>query len=195
MKIICIEQNTQQKDKPLFFLKPDSALLRNKHPFFYPDFTKDLRANISLILRLGRLGRSIHERFALRYIEAIGAGLDFTAYDLLENIRAQGLSWEPARCFDYSNPISSEWLPFDKFDKPHAFSFNLMLNGKNVIAVDSSTFPFSYAQIIAHVSNFITLKIGDFICINAPAPAIPLKVGDTLIACLEEKEMLKVVVK
>lgn len=193
MKLIFVEQH-HKCPRSLFFLKPDTALLRNNQPFFYPDFTNDLRANLSLVLRINRLGRSISERFAARYFDAVGMGFDLVANDLLETSRTQGLPWEPARSFDYAAPISPEFIAVENIDI-HTTAIRLLHNNTEVVKTNLLDFPYTFEQIIAHISKFITLKIGDYIYIDVPAPVVSLKIGDELTAFLGEKEMLKMAVK
>ena len=203
MKIICIgrnyvdhakELNNEVPDKPVFFLKPDSALVIANRPFFYPDFSSDVHSELEVVIRINRLGRSIEERFADRYFNEIGLGVDFTARDLQKEMKQKGLPWEIAKGFDYSAPVS-EFLPLSKFKEIHDLSFRLELNGKPVQEGTTAHMIFSFEQIIAYVSRFMTLKTGDLIFTGTPAGVGPVAVNDRLEAYLEGEKLMDFPVK
>ena len=194
MKIICID-NTHPQAVPVFYLKPDTALLRNNQPFFYPDFTTELHANISLILKINRLGRSIAENFAARYFDSIGLGITLMANDILNMCHQCNLPWETAHCFDYSASISPDFVKVETIENIRSISFALSANGTIKIESSVTGIPFTFEQIIGYISKYITLKVGDYIFINAPSPSIPVKIGDKLCASLDGKEMLKTAIK
>ena len=203
MKIICIgrnyvaharELNNEVPDKPVFFMKPDSALVISNRPFFYPDFSNDVHHELEVVIRINRLGRSIEERYAGRYYNEVGLGVDFTARDLQAEQKKKGLPWEIAKGFDYSAPIS-EFFPVEKFGDIHNLSFRLDLNGKTVQDGNTSLMIFSFEKIIAYVSRFMTLKTGDLIYTGTPAGVGPVAINDRLEAYLEGEKLMDFPVK
>ena len=203
MKIICIgrnyvahakELNNDVPTTPVFFMKPDSALVISNRPFFYPDFSNDVHHELELVIRIDRLGRSIEEQYADRYFSEIGLGVDFTARDLQAKQKEKGLPWEIAKGFDYSAPIS-EFFPVKKYKDIHNLSFNLDINGKTVQDGNSSLMIFSYEKIISYVSRFMTLKTGDLIFTGTPAGVGPVAINDRLEAYLEGVKIMDFPVK
>lgn len=203
MKIICIgrnyvahakELNNDVPTKPVFFLKPDSALVINNRPFFYPDFSNNVHYELELVIRIDKLGRSIEEKFASRYFSEIGLGVDFTARDLQDEQKKKGLPWEIAKGFDYSAPIS-EFFPVSKYKDINNLSFRLEKNGSAVQEGSSSLMIFSFDKIIAYVSRFMTLKTGDLIFTGTPAGVGPVSVNDRLEAYLEGEKLMDFPVK
>jgi 2-keto-4-pentenoate hydratase/2-oxohepta-3-ene-1,7-dioic acid hydratase in catechol pathway len=203
MKIICIgrnyvaharELNNEVPDKPVFFMKPDSALVTANRPFFYPDFSKDVHHELEVVIRINRLGRSIEEQYADRYYKELALGVDFTARDLQNEQKKKGLPWEIAKGFDYSAPIS-EFFPVEKYGNIHNLSFRLDLNGKTVQSGSTSLMIFSFEKIIAYVSRFMTLKTGDLIFTGTPAGVGPVAINDRLEAYLEGDKLMDFPVK
>jgi acylpyruvate hydrolase len=203
MKIICIgrnyvahakELNNDVPTTPVFFMKPDSALVISNRPFFYPDFSNDVHHELELVIRIDRLGRSIEEKYAHKYFSEIGLGVDFTARDLQAKQKEKGLPWEIAKGFDYSAPIS-EFFPVKKYKDIHELSFNLDINGKTVQDGNSSLMIFSYEKIISYVSRFMTLKTGDLIFTGTPAGVGPVAIKDRLEAYLEGEKIMDFPVK
>jgi 2-keto-4-pentenoate hydratase/2-oxohepta-3-ene-1,7-dioic acid hydratase in catechol pathway len=203
MKIICIgrnylaharELNNEVPDKPVFFMKPDSALVTSNRPFFYPEFSSDVHHELEVVIRIDRLGRSIEEGYAHRYFNELGLGVDFTARDLQAEQKKKGLPWEIAKGFDYSAPVS-EFYPLEKFGDIHNLSFRLDINGKTVQDGNTSLMIFSYEKIIAYVSRFMTLKTGDLIFTGTPAGVGPVAIGDRLEAYLEGEKVMDFPVK
>jgi len=192
MKIIFIPNYPPQSAGVVFYLKPDTALLRNNRPFFLPDFSKDIRATLSLVLRINRVGRSIKKQFAARYFDAIGVGMDIVADDLLQQCQAANLPADCARSFDYAAPIGATFVPATK----NLVDYRLQLfhNG-NELQNSQPLLPYPPEEIITHVSQFLTLRTGDYIFINTPLTAGPLQIGDTLTAQLDGQELLQVRVK
>ncbi len=198
MKIICIgrnyvdhakELNNPLPSEPLFFLKPDSAILRNNFPFFLPEFSKEVHYETELVFRIGKLGKTIQERFALSYVDALALGIDFTARDLQEKCKEKGHPWEIAKAFDASAPLS-KFLSIHQFQDLHSLNFSLNMNGVTVQKGYSGDMIFSIEKIIAYVSRFMTLKTGDLIFTGTPAGVGPVKIGDHLEGYLEGKKML-----
>jgi acylpyruvate hydrolase len=202
MKIICIGRNYAEHAKelnndlpkePLFFLKPDTALLKEKD-FYYPNFTNDLHFECEIVIKIDKVGKNIEQKFANKYYSEITLGIDFTARDLQQKCKEKGLPWEKAKGFDNSAPISSKWIKLQDIDFNYTeFQFyqndNLKQHGFTRDMI------FSIDQIIAYVSKFITLKIGDLIFTGTPAGVGPVTIGDSLKATLNGEEMFTFYVK
>ena len=203
MKIICIgrnyvahalELNNEVPDTPVFFMKPDSALVTSNRPFFYPEFSSDVHHELEVVIRINRLGRSIEEQYAHRYFSEVALGVDFTARDLQAEQKKKGLPWEIAKGFDYSAPVS-EFRPLDKYNDIHNLSFRLDVNGKTVQDGNTSLMIFSFEKIIAYVSRFMTLKTGDLIYTGTPAGVGPVVIDDRLEAYLDGEKLMDFPVK
>ena len=203
MKIICVgwnypDHNTEMKHEsvgePLIFIKPDSALLRENKPFFIPDFSKQVEYEVELVVRINRLGKNISEKFASRYYEEVALGVDFTARDLQQRQRALGAPWEIAKAFDNSAVIS-DFIPLSTLANAEGISFSLSKNGVEVQRGNTRDMLFSVNQIIAYVSQFFTLKIGDLIYTGTPAGVGPVVMGDYLEGFIEGNKMLNFFVK
>lgn len=203
MKIICIgrnyvahakELNNEVPTSPVFFMKPDSALVISNRPFFYPDFSRDVHHELEVVIKISRLGRSIEERYAHRYFNEVGLGVDFTARDLQAEQKKKGLPWEIAKGFDYSAPIS-EFFPVEKYKDLHNLNFRLDKNGKTVQDGSTSLMIFSFEKIISYVSRFMTLKTGDLIFTGTPAGVGPVAIDDRLEAYLEGEKLMDFPVK
>jgi acylpyruvate hydrolase len=203
MKIICIGRNYSEHAKelgnetpkePVFFLKPDTAISPKGHPFFIPEFTKNVHHEVELVVRINRLGKHIEERFAHKYYNQIGLGIDFTARDIQEEVKAKGLPWEKAKGFDGSAVISREYL--DKKELNLAdLNFSLNKNGEIVQMGSTQDMIFNIDQIIAYISRFYTLKIGDLIYTGTPSGVGQVINGDVLEGFMEEQKMFEVKVK
>ena len=203
MKIICVgwnypDHNTEMKHEsvgePLIFMKPDSALLRENKPFFIPDFSKQVEYEVELVVRINRLGKNISEKFASRYYEEVALGIDFTARDLQQRQRALGAPWEIAKAFDNSAVIS-DFIPLSTLAYAEGISFSLTKSGVEVQRGNTRDMLFSVNQIIAYVSQFFTLKIGDLIYTGTPAGVGPVVIGDYLEGFIEGNKMLNFFVK
>ena len=203
MKIICVgwnypDHNTEMKHEsvgePLIFIKPDSALLRENKPFFIPDFSKQVEYEVELVVRINRLGKNISEKFASRYYEEVALGIDFTARDLQQRQRALGAPWEIAKAFDNSAVIS-DFIPLSTLANAEGISFSLSKNGVEVQRGNTRDMLFSVNQIIAYVSQFFTLKIGDLIYTGTPAGVGSVVIGDYLEGFIEGNKMLNFFVK
>lgn len=179
---------------PVFYLKPDTALLRNRRPFFYPDFTRDVRAELSLVLRISRLGRSIPPPFAGRYFDAVGLGLSLTAHDLLRRCVEEGLPQDCARAFDFAAPIGAEFIPVAELGDVGQCRLELSLNGRPLNAAPP-WFPYPVDELIARVSQFLTLRMGDYLFINTCLATATLHIGDDLRASLNGRERLRMPVR
>lgn len=203
MKIICIgrnyinhakELNNPVPDNPVFFMKPDTALVHKNRPFFYPDFSEDVHHEIEIVVKINRLGRSIEEKFAHRYYSEVALGVDFTARDLQAECKKKGLPWEIAKGFDYSAPLS-EFETLEDPEKVGNLNFSLNINGETRQQGNSGNMIFSVPKIIAYVSRFMTLKTGDLIFTGTPEGVGPVKIGDHLEGYLEGRKLLDFRVK
>jgi 2-keto-4-pentenoate hydratase/2-oxohepta-3-ene-1,7-dioic acid hydratase in catechol pathway len=204
MKIICIgrnyvahakELNNEVPDEPVFFMKPDSSLLRNNDPFYIPDWTNDVHHEIELVLKINRIGKNIEKRFAHRYYDEIGLGIDFTARDVQQKLKEKGLPWEKAKAFDQAAVLGTTFINKQKLADASNIRFKLNINGNQVQDGNSNLMIFSFDDIISHVSRYVTLKIGDLIYTGTPAGVGPVKIGDRLEGFLEEKKILDFEIK
>lgn len=204
MKIICIgrnysehvrELNNEIPDEPVIFMKPDSALLRNNEPFYIPDFSQEVHYECELIVRINRLGKNIEPRFANRYFDEVGLGIDFTARDLQNQLKAKGLPWEKAKGFDRSAVISSDFVAKENLPDVNSIKFQLKKNGDLVQQGDSAYMLFAIDELISQVSKYFTLKIGDLIYTGTPAGVGPVAIGDRLEGFLEGRKLFDFEVK
>jgi len=203
MKIICIGRNYANHAKelgnelpkePVFFLKADTAISPKGHPFFIPDFTSNVHYEVELVLKINRLGKHIEERFAHKYYSEIGLGIDFTARDIQDEVKAKGLPWEKAKGFDGSAVISQRFLAKEELDLAN-ISFSLHKNGDCVQQGNSKDMIFHFDKIIAYISQFYTLKIGDLIYTGTPAGVGQVKNGDVLEGFIENQQLFTVNIK
>ena len=197
MKIICIGRNylahVKELDnalpaEPMFFMKPDTALLPAGEPFPYPDFSKEIHYETELVLRICKSGKAIDEETASEYYDTITVGIDFTARDLQSQCKAKGHPWEIAKAFDYSAPIG-EFKKISELNHPEDIAFGMKLNGEWVQQGYSRDMIFSFDKIIAHVSRYVTLNEGDIIFTGTPQGVGEVHVGDRLELFLEGKSM------
>jgi 2-keto-4-pentenoate hydratase/2-oxohepta-3-ene-1,7-dioic acid hydratase in catechol pathway len=203
MKIICIGRNYAEHAKelnnplpnvPVFFLKPDTCLIQKNQPFFYPDFSNDIHYETEIVVRINKLGKHIQKKFAHTYYSEIGIGIDFTARDLQQKCKENGLPWEISKAFDNAAPIS-KFLNIENFKDVQNINFHLDINGKTVQIGNTKDMIFSIDDIIEYVSQFITLRIGDLIFTGTPSGVGAVKIGDQLHAFIENDSMLKVDIK
>lgn len=203
MKIICVGRNYAEHAKelgndkpeaPVLFLKPQTAILPPGKDFYYPEFTKDLHYECELVLKVGRNGKHIQEKFAHKYFTDIGLGIDLTARDLQSKLKTKGLPWEIAKAFDNSAPLGSfQKLPEGKDIQD--LNFSLLVNGEERQRGHTAEMLFGVHQIIAYASQFFTLNVGDLIFTGTPAGVGPLGQGDHLEGFLEGKKVLDLRVK
>lgn len=201
MKIICVGRNYSEHakelknevpDKPVIFLKPQTALLKDNKPFYYPEWTSDLHYETELVLKVCKQGKYIDEKFAHKYFEEVTVGIDFTARDLQNQQKAKGLPWEIAKAFDNSAVVGS----FSKLtDKAKGIRFSMKLNDSEVQKGNTGDMMFSFEKIIAYVSQFFTLQVGDLIFTGTPAGVGPVKIGDKLEGFLEGEQVFAFEVK
>jgi acylpyruvate hydrolase len=203
MKIICIgrnyvehirELNSAMPTSPVFFLKPDTALLTRNRPFFYPSFTKEIHHEVELVLKISKAGKAIQKKFAHSYFDEIGIGLDFTARDLQDEAKKKGLPWALSKGFDNAAPVS-RFVPKSRFTDMENISFHLDLNGKTVQTGNSSLMLYSFGDIITYISQFMTLRTGDLIFTGTPSGVGPVKTGDVIEGYLEGEKMLTTQIK
>lgn len=200
MKILCIgrnyvdhakEMNSPVPKSPVIFMKPETALIPKNHPFHYPSFTNDLHFETELVVRINRVGKHIEERFAHKYFNEIGIGIDFTARDLQAELKQKGLPWEKAKAWDHSAPLSAQFIQVKDFKDLSSISFSLKKNGAIVQKGNSRDMIFSIERLISEVSKYFTLKIGDLLFTGTPAGVGSVAIGDELEAYIEDRSMLK----
>ena len=202
MKIICIGRNyadhaVELNDgaalpkEPLFFLKPDTALLRNNDPFYIPSFSERVDYECELVVKINRVGKCIDRRFAHRYYDEVGLGIDFTARDLQRRCIREGLPWEMAKAFDYSAAISPTFLPLEELGgNVQNLRFSLEIDGEPRQAGFTGDMLFTVDRLISHVSQFITLRMGDLLYTGTPVGVGPVERGQNLVAKLEGRTLL-----
>jgi len=202
MKIICIgrnyvdhakELNNPVPAEPVFFMKPDTALLKDNEPFYLPEFSNDIHHEIELVVKISKAGKHIQQEFAKNYYEQVTVGIDFTARDVQQQCKEKGLPWEKAKAFDGSAPVG-KFIEVDT-TQINGLAFNLEINGETKQQGNTSNMLFSVDAIIAYVSKFVTLKTGDLIFTGTPAGVGPVKIGDKLRAYLGNQQLLEFEIK
>lgn len=203
MKIICIglnykshiqELKCETPEKPLFFLKPETSMILRNRPFFLPDFSNDIHYEVELLIKINKVGKFIQKRFAHTYYDEIGLGIDFTARDIQQEAMAKGLPWELSKAFDGS-AIIGNFLPKSQFADLQNINFHLQKNEQIVQKGNSADMLFEIDDIIAYVSQFITLKIGDIIFTGTPVGVGRVDINDRLQGFIEEQKMFDFRVK
>ena len=175
--------------EPTIFMKADSALLKDGQPFFIPDFTKELHHEAEIVVKIDRLGKNIAERFAHRYYNEVTIGIDFTARDLQNRLREKGLPWEISKSFDHSAVVGT-FVPLEEVGDIHHLPFHLDINGELRQAGNTENMLFNVDRIIAYVSQFFTLKMGDLIYTGTPAGVGPVQIGDHLQGYIGDRQLL-----
>jgi 2-keto-4-pentenoate hydratase/2-oxohepta-3-ene-1,7-dioic acid hydratase in catechol pathway len=202
MKIICIGRNyakhieeldNEKPVEPVIFLKPDSSILLKKHPFVIPPFSDEVHYEVEVLVKICKLGKHIDKKFAHKYYREIGLGIDFTARDLQSKLKEKGLPWEKAKAFDGSAVIS-EFFPKENYNLEN-LNFQLYKNGELVQDGNTRSMLWKIDEIIAYVSQFFTLKIGDVIFTGTPAGVGMMDPNDILVGKLEDEEMFKINIK
>ena len=205
MKIICIGRNyaahvveldhtRELPSEPQFFMKPDTALLRNNDPFYVPSFSNEVHYETELVVRICRLGKSIPLRFAHRYYDAVTVGIDFTARDLQRKLRAEGKPWDLCKSFDGAAAIG-EWVDLAKFRDIQALRFRLDVNGRTVQEGCSADMLFKVDELVSYISRWFTLKTGDLLFTGTPAGVGPVSINDRLAGWIEDRKVLEFNVK
>ena len=203
MKLICIGRNYTEHIKelenekptdPVVFLKPDTAILLKKQPFFIPDFSDDVHYEVEVLVKINKVGKHIDKKFAHKYYDEIGLGIDFTARDLQAKLKAKGLPWEKAKSFDGAAVIGN-WLPVSDFEDVNQIGFSLKKNEEIVQNGNTSHMLWQIDELIEYVSKYFTLKIGDIIFTGTPAGVGKVSANDKLVGLLEGKELFSINVK
>lgn len=203
MKIICIGRNytkhieelqNKRPDEPVVFLKPDSAILLKQHPFVIPEFSNDVHHEVEILVKINKVGKYIEPKFAHNYYDEIGLGIDFTARDLQSKLKEKGLPWEKAKAFDGSAVIG-EFISKNDFSSLENINFELHNNGNTVQIGNTSHMLWKIDELIAHVSQFFTLKKGDIIFTGTPEGVSAVKPNDILEGFIENKKLFRIQVK
>ena len=203
MKIICIGRNyaahidelqNVRPDEPVVFIKPDTAIAQSNLPFFIPEFSNDVHHEVEVLVKINRIGKHIQSKFAHKYYNEIGLGIDFTARDLQQKLKSNGLPWEKAKAFDGS-AVVGKWFDKSSIGDLSNVSFLLRKNGEVVQEANTSLMLWNIDEIIAHVSQFFTLKIGDILFTGTPAGVSAVAKNDKLEGFIQEHKAFSVTVK
>ena len=203
MKIFCIGRNyvahakelgNEIPDEPVVFMKPKSALLQPHTPFYYPEFTNDLHYECELVLRISKNGKYIQDKFANKYYDAVTTGIDFTARDIQNDLKAKGLPWEKAKSWDNSAAIG-KWIPFSSIKSKKDINFCLYKNKELVQQGNSNLMIHDFDSIVAYIYNYFSVNIGDLVFTGTPAGVGELVVGDELEAFIEDDSLLSLDIK
>ncbi|ALJ06644.1 2-hydroxyhepta-2,4-diene-1,7-dioate isomerase [Pseudalgibacter alginicilyticus] len=203
MKLICIGRNyTEHIDEldnekptdPVIFLKPDTAILLKKQPFFIPDFSEDVHHEVEVLVKINRVGKYIDKKFAHKYYNEIGLGIDFTARDLQKQLKDKGLPWEKAKAFDGSAVIG-DWIPVNEIENVNNIVFSLKKNDNIIQNGNTSHMLWKIDELIEYISKYFTLKIGDIIFTGTPAGVGKVLANDKLKGFIENKQMFSITVK
>ncbi|WP_179018437.1 fumarylacetoacetate hydrolase family protein [Winogradskyella forsetii] len=203
MKLICIGRNytdhikelkNEKPTDPVIFLKPDTAVLLKKQPFFIPDFSDDVHYEVEVLVKISKVGKYIDKKFAPKYYDQIGLGIDFTARDLQAQLKAKGLPWEKAKAFDGA-AVVGKWLPKSSFENVDHINFRLERNEAIVQNANTELMLWKIDEIIEYVSKYFTLKIGDIIFTGTPAGVGKVFAEDQLKGYLESEEMFSIKIK
>jgi len=189
------ELNNERPDEPVIFTKPDTALLRNNDPFYYPDFSKDIHHEVELVLRVCKEGKNIEEKFAHKYVDALTIGIDFTARDLQQKAKEKGLPWDIAKGFNGSAPLADKFIPIGDLKNLKDINFSLQIDGALKQQGNTSMMLFNFDYIISYLSKFFTLRTGDLIFTGTPKGVGPVKVGNVLSAYIENEKLLEFEIK
>ncbi|WKN31736.1 fumarylacetoacetate hydrolase family protein [Porifericola rhodea] len=187
------ELNNESSGEPVVFMKPDTALLKNNDPFYYPEFSQDIHFEVEILLKISKEGKYIQEKFAHKYYEEIGIGIDFTARDLQQKAKEKGLPWLLAKGFNGSAPIS-EFVSKDQFDMEN-LNFSLKLDGERRQEGNTSMMLFKFDYLVSYLSRYFTLKKGDIIFTGTPKGVGPIQKGNVLTAYIEDQKLLECEIK
>jgi 2-keto-4-pentenoate hydratase/2-oxohepta-3-ene-1,7-dioic acid hydratase in catechol pathway len=203
MKLICIGRNytehikeleNEKPSDPVVFLKPDTSILLKKQPFFIPEFSNDIHHEVEILVKINRIGKHIDKKFAHKYYNEIGLGIDFTARDLQSELKAKGLPWEKAKAFDGA-AVVSEWLPKNEFKDINNMNFSLLKDDVLVQQGNTSHMLWKIDELIEYISKYFTLKIGDIIFTGTPAGVGKVIANNTLKGFIEDKQMFSIKIK
>lgn len=203
MKLICIGRNytdhikelaNERPTEPVIFLKPDTAILLKNQPFFIPDFSNDVHHEVEILVKINKVGKFIDKKFAHKYYDQIGLGIDFTARDLQNELKAKGLPWEKAKAFDGAAVIGN-WLP--KIDFPDLNNINFSLKSNEIIVQQGNTRQMLWKidELIEYISKYFTLKIGDIIFTGTPSGVAKVNPNDKLVGYIDDKEVFQLTIK
>lgn len=184
------ELNNERPDEPVIFTKPDTALLKNNQPFYYPDFSKDIHHEVELVIKISKEGKNVQEQFAHKYYDQIGIGVDFTARDLQQKAKEKGLPWAIAKGFNGSAPVS-EFRPIADFKDINDINFSLTIDGETKQQGNTKLMLFGFDYMISYLSRFFTLKKGDLIFTGTPKGVGPVHIGNTVAAYIENEKLLE----
>jgi len=203
MKVICIGRNytdhieelaNEKPSEPVVFLKPDTAILLKKQPFFIPDFSDDIHHEVEVLVKIDRIGKHIDSKFSHKYYSQIGLGIDFTARDLQARLKAKGLPWEKAKSFDGAAVVGN-WVDKNKYESMDSLNFHLEKNGEKVQMGNTTNMLWKIDEIISYVSRYFTLKIGDIIFTGTPSGVGRVVANDNLDGFLEDEKLFSIRVK
>jgi len=203
MKLICIGRNyaqhiselkSEKPSEPVVFLKPDTAILLKKQPFFIPDFSNEVHHEVEVLVKINRVGKYIDSKFAHKYYEQIGLGIDFTARDLQQELKGKGLPWEKSKAFDGSAVIG-KWVSKSNYENVNNIPFSLLKNNQVVQSSTTKDMLWGIDEIIAYVSQYFTLKIGDIIFTGTPSGVSKVQSNDSLKGYIGEEEFFSIKVK
>ncbi len=203
MKIICVgrnyaahidELNNSRPDAPVIFLKPDTAIAQSNLPFFIPEFSKEVHYEVEVLVKINRIGKHLQHKFAHKYYDEIGLGIDFTARDLQNKLKSKGLPWEKAKAFDGSAYVG-KWIKKASLTNIDKLPFSLYKNGDLVQQADTSLMLLGIDELIAHISQYFTLKIGDIIFTGTPAGVGPVAKNDLLEGYLDGQKSFSLNIK
>lgn len=184
------ELNNELPSQPVVFTKPETALLEKNRAFYFPDFTKEIHHEIEIVVKICKVGKNIDAKFAHTYYDQIALGIDFTARDLQNDLKAKGLPWDIAKGFNHSAPIS-KYVNLNEFNDIQDINFSLQKNGETVQVGNTQDMIFSVNELIAHLSKFFVFKTGDLIFTGTPAGVGPIAIGDKLTGFIEDKKLLE----
>lgn len=188
------ELNNERPDEPVIFTKPDSAILRNGSNFYYPDYSNDIHHEIELVLKICKVGKNIDQKFAHKYYNEIGIGIDFTARDLQQRAKEKGLPWAIAKGFDGSAPLS-DFQPITNYKDLNDLNFSLKIDGETKQQGNTSLMLFGFDYIVSYLSKFFTLKKGDLIFTGTPKGVSSIAIGQKLEGYIEDEKLLEINIK
>ena len=204
MKIICIGRNytkhieelaSEKPEEPVVFLKPDTSVLLKKQPFFIPDFSDDVHYEVEVLVKIKKVGKYIQQKFAHKYYDEIGLGIDFTARDLQNKLKDKGLPWEKSKCFDGSALIGEKWIPKKELNDVNTIDFSLSQNGNIVQQSNTKYMLWKIDELIAYISQFFTLKIGDVIFTGTSEGVGKVAINDNLVGKIGDTQIFDINVK
>ncbi|MGB8705872.1 MAG: fumarylacetoacetate hydrolase family protein [Gillisia sp.] len=204
MKIICVGRNyarhieelqNEKPEEPMLFMKPDTAVLLKKQPFFIPDFSEDVHYEVEVLVKINRVGKHIQKKFAQKYYQEIGLGIDFTARDLQQKLKEKGFPWEKAKGFDGAAVIGENWIDKNSLSSVNNINFSLLKNGETVQQGNTEAMLWKIDELISYISQYFTLKIGDVIFTGTPEGVGKVSAEDTLTGFIEDQQLFSIQVK